>query len=112
MKQITLNIETCGDCPYLSDKCALETDGKNQYWGTAYNCSKTEERVNKNTMHEDCPLPDKSDKLPLAISIMEQALAELDRNNRKGNYVYLATEHNDMTTAILQAWDAVKRELI
>jgi hypothetical protein len=99
MKQITLNIETCGDCPYSL------TIGR-------ITCNKTGKRVTLDALHPNCPLPNKSDKLPLAISIMEQALAELDRNNRKGNYVYLATEHNDMTTAILQAWDAVKRELI
>jgi hypothetical protein len=98
MKQLTLRIETCGDCPYSE---AFRH----------FICAKTGKRVTLDALHHNCPLPDKSNRLQLAISIMEQELAELDRNNREGNFAYLATEHNDMTTAILQAWDAVKWEL-
>ncbi len=111
MKQLTLKIETCGNCPYISDKCALETDGKHQYWGTAYSCSKTDQKVTKELMPGNCPLPDKSNRLQLAINIMEQALDNMASGRWGAECVFSGKEVYEMTGNVVKAWDALKGEI-
>ncbi len=89
MKQLILDITTCKDCPHMKDRCVIETKGKHQYWGTAYNCSKTEQRVTKDSLPENCPLPDKSNRVQLAISIMEQ---EVLKPNEEDVWVKISEE--------------------
>jgi hypothetical protein len=50
-KIVTFEINTCGDCPYAIMEKYL-------YIGHRWQCSKTLDWVDEDTLHSACPLPD------------------------------------------------------